>query len=139
MPELQELRPLLRAEEPPAEAVFLARGGPDSVASLRSAARRTARRFCLDGEPLLGISVAAALDVPLDELVSRPPLLRFEHVYAPTVGLLEGFELLPTFGPPHFTVRLQRADDPELSELLAALGPLQVNPGYAKRSDGYTN
>ena len=139
MPELQELHPLLRVEEPPAATVFLARGGPDSIASLRSAAHRTARRFCLDGEPLLGVSVAAALDVPLDELVSRAPLLRFEHVYAPTVALLEDFQLLPTFGRPHFTVRLERADDPELRGLLAALGPLQVNPGYAKRTGGYAN
>lgn len=137
MPALQELRLLLRVEESPAATVFLARGGPDSIASLRSAAIRTARRFCLDGEPLLGISVAAALDVPLDELVSRAPLFRFEHVYAPAVTQLRGFQLLPTFGRPHFTVRLRRADDPELSELLAALGPLQANPGYAKRTGGY--
>jgi hypothetical protein len=75
--------------------------------------------------------------VPLDELVSRAPLLRFEHVYAPTVAQLQGFQLLPTFGRPHFTVRLQRADDHELRELLAALGPLQANPGYAKGADGY--
>ncbi len=122
MPVLQELRSLLRVEELPAATVFLARGGPDSIASLRTAAYRTARRFCLDGEPLLGISVAASLDLPLDELVSRAPLLRFEHVYAPTVAQLQGFQLLPTFGRPHFTVRLQSADDPELRELLARWG-----------------
>lgn len=81
--------------------------------------------------------MAATLDVPLDELVSRAPLLRFEHVYAPTVAQLQGFQLLPTFGRPHFTVRLQRADDPELRELLAALGPLQANPGYAKGTGGH--
>ena len=46
---------------------------------------------------------------------------------------------LPTFGRPHFTVRLERADDPELRGLLAALGPLQMNPGYAKRTGGYAN
>lgn len=130
---------MLRIEEPPAAIVFLARGGPDSIASLRSAVHRTARRFCVDGVPLLGISVVAAVDVPLDELVNRSPLLRFERIYAPTVALLEGFQLLPTFGRPHFTVCLQRADDPELGKLLAALGPLQVNPGYAKRTGGYTN
>jgi hypothetical protein len=132
VPVLQELRPLLRVEELPAATVFLARGGPDSIANLRTAAYRTARRFCLDGELLLGISVAATLDVPLDELVSRAPLLRFEHVYAPTAAQLQGFHLQPTFGRPHFTVWLQRADDPELRELLAALGPLQANPGTVK-------
>lgn len=136
MPVPQELRPLLRAEKPPAATVFIVRGGPDSIARLRQDAQRTARHFCLDGEPLLGISVAAALDVPLDELVSRSPLLRFEYVYARTAAQLQAFQLLPTFSP-HFTLRLQRADDPELRELLAALGPLQANPGYAKRTGGY--
>ena len=43
MPVLQELRPLLRVEEPPAATVFLARGCPDCIASLRTAAYRTAR------------------------------------------------------------------------------------------------
>jgi hypothetical protein len=81
--------------------------------------------------------VAAALDVPLDELVSRSPFLRFEYVYVRTAAQLQDFQLLPTFGRPHFTVRLRRADDPELRELLAALGPLQANPGYAKRTGGY--
>ncbi len=137
MPALQELRPLLRAEEPPAGTVHLARGGPDSIDSLRVAARRTARRFSLDGEPLLGISVSAALDVPLDELLSRAPLFRFPHIYAPAAAQMQGFQLLPTFGRPHFTVRLQRADDPELSQLLVALGSLRVNPGYAKRTGRY--
>jgi hypothetical protein len=139
VPVLQELRSLLRVEELPAATVFLARGGPDSIASLRMAAYRTARRFCLDGGPLLGISVAASLDVPLDELVSRAPLARFEHVYAPTVAQLQGFQLLPTFGRPHFTVRLQSADDLKLGKLLAALGPVQANPGYAKRTGGYAH
>lgn len=134
MPVYQELRPLLRIEEPPAATVFLARGGPDSIARLRLAAQRTARRFCLDGEPLLGISVAAALDVPLDELLGRTPLLRFEHVYISTVAQLHGFELLPTFGRPHFTVRLRHGDEPELSALFASLGSLQANRGYAKRT-----
>jgi hypothetical protein len=51
MPELQELRQLLRVEEHPAPTVFLARVGPDSIESLRSAAHRTARRFSLDASP----------------------------------------------------------------------------------------
>ena len=83
--------------------------------------------------------MAAALDVPLNELENRPPLLRFEQVYAPSVAQLRGIQLLPTFGRPHFTVRLCRADDPELRELLAALGPVQANPGYVKRTGGYAH
>lgn len=55
--------------------------------------------------------------------------------YLPTVGGLadRGFELLPTGQRPHFTVRLRRADDQELGELLEALGAVQRNPAYAGR------
>jgi hypothetical protein len=38
--------------------------------------------------------------------------------------------LLPTGQRPHFTVRLHRADDHELGELLEALGAVQPNPAY---------
>ena len=123
MPPLTELRPLLRTEEPLAGTVLLARGGPDTIERLRKDASRTARRFSLDGWPLLGISVAAAVDVPPDELLRDAPFVRFADVYT------------PTFRRPHFTVRLQRADDPELNQLLSALGPVRANPGYAKGTE----
>ena len=70
---------------------------------------------------------------PLDQLLSAR-FATFRTIYLPTVAQLRerGFALLPTGRRPHFTVRLQRADDPELGELLAALGPPQANPQYAK-------
>jgi hypothetical protein len=47
--------------------------------------------------------------------------------------LAEGdFELLPTGRRPHFTVRLQSANDSELDRLLTALGVAQSNPQYAR-------
>jgi hypothetical protein len=137
VPPLTELRPLLRAEEPLAGTVLLARGGPDTFERLRKDASRTARRFSLDGSPLLGVSVAAAVDVPLDDLLGDVPFVRFAEVYTPTVSQLRAFELLPTFRRPHFTVRLQRADEPELDQLLSALGSLRANPRYARGTEGY--
>jgi hypothetical protein len=125
MASLQELRPLLRDEPAPAGTVLLARGGPDTTDRLLTDARRTARRFSLDGQPLLGISVAAALDMPLEELGARTPFSRFASIYSPAVTEMEGFQLVPTFGRPHFTVRLQLADETELRQLLAALGSLR--------------
>jgi hypothetical protein len=116
--------------------VLLARGGPDTIERLRKDARRTARRFAPDGRPLLGISVAAAVDVPLDDLLCGAPFARFADVYTPTAAQLRAFELLPTFRRPHFTVRLQRADYPELDQLLSALRPLRANPGYARDTEG---
>jgi hypothetical protein len=130
-----EQRELLRAEQPPPETTIVVRGGRDTVDKLRSHAQRTARAWSLDGLPLLGISVFAALGIALDELLARR-FATFRTVCLPTAGKLgeRGFELLATGQAPHFTVRLRRADDPELGDLLAALGAAQVNPQYGRSS-----
>jgi len=125
---------MLRAEDALAGTVLLLRGGPDTVKKLGKHAQRTAQAWSLDGQPLLGISVFAVLDAPADELL-RSRLANYRVVHRPIVRQLyeAQFQLLPTFRHPHFTVRLQRADDPELSQLLATLGPSWPNPEYAKR------
>ncbi len=110
----------------------MVRGGRDTVDKLRVHAERTARAWSLDGQPLLGISVFAALGMPLEVLLRRR-FASFRAIYLPTAGDLgkNGFELLATALPPHYTVRLTRADDRELRRLLAALGPAKPNPQYA--------
>jgi len=111
----------------------LVRGGPDTPEKLTRHARRTARAWSLDGQPLLGVSVFAVLDIPLDELLSaRFATYRLTYVPAAARLLDRGFELLPTGLRPHYTVRLRRADTAELGELLAALGPPVPNLQYAR-------
>ena len=107
----------------------------DTVDKLRSHALRTARAWSLDGLPLLGISVFAVLGITLDELLARR-FATFRTVCLPTAGQLgeRGLELLATGQSPHYTVRLRRADDSEIGELLAALGPAQANPQYGRNS-----
>jgi hypothetical protein len=128
-----EQRALLRAEQPPAQTTLVVRGGRDTVDKLRGHAQRTARAWSLDGLPLLGISVFAVLGMPLDVLLRRR-FASFRTIYLPTAGELSkhGFELLATAQRPHFTVRLERADDAELGKLLATLGPARPNPQYAR-------
>lgn len=128
-----EQRQRLRAEQPPAAVTVVVRGGPDTVEKLRRHALRTARAWSLDGLPLLGVSVFAVLDVPLEELLRRR-FASFRTIYLLTAGQLgeSGFDLLPTGLRPHFTVRLRRADDHELGQLVTALGPAQANPQYAR-------
>lgn len=136
MPEQRiEQRSLLRAGQPPADTTVVVRGGRDTADKLRSHALRTARAWSLDGLPLLGISVFAVLGIELDELLARR-FATFRAVCMPTAGQLaeSGFELLATGQAPHYTVRLRRADDAELGELLAALGPALVNPQYGRTS-----
>jgi hypothetical protein len=110
-----EQRALLRDEPAPPEATVVVRGGSDTRAKLHRHIERTARAWSLDGRPLLGISVFAVIDVPLEELL-RQRFANFRYVYLPSVsGLAEsGFELLPTGRRPHFTIRLHEATDGEV-------------------------
>lgn len=136
MPEHRiEQRGLLRAGQLLPGTTIVVRGGRDTVDKLRGHALRTARAWSLDGLPLLGISVFAVLGMALDELLARR-FATFRTVYLPAAGHLtdSGFELLATGQAPHYTVRLRRADDRELGELLAALGPAQANPQYGRGS-----
>ena len=128
-----EQRALLRSEQPPADTTLVVRGGRDTADKLRVHAERTARAWSLDGLPLLGISVFAVLGMPLEVLLRRR-FASFRTIYLPTSGELgkDGFKLLATAQRPHFTVRLERADDRELGKLLAALGPARPNPQYAR-------
>ena len=128
-----EQRLRLRAEQPLSEATVLVRGGPDTRDKLARHAHRTARAWSLDGQPLLGISVFAVLDIPLDELLSAR-FATYRVIHMPAAARLRdrGFELLPTGLRPHYTVRLRRADSIELDELLAALGHPVANVQYAR-------
>jgi hypothetical protein len=123
----------LRAEPPLSETTVLVRGGPDTQGKLGRHAHRTARAWSLDGQPLLGISVFAILDIPLDDLLAAR-FATYRVIHLPTAAALvdHGFDLLPTGLRPHYTVRLRRADDAELNELLGALGPPGANLQYAK-------
>jgi hypothetical protein len=106
-----EQRALLRREQVPQEATIVIRGGSDTRDKLRRHAERTARAWSLDGEPLLGISVFAVLDMPLEDLLRRR-FANFRSIYLPLAARLadHGFELLPTGQRPHYTVRLRRAE-----------------------------
>jgi hypothetical protein len=128
-----EQRLRLRAEPPLSKATVLVRGGPDTQDKLARHARRTARAWSLDGQPLLGVSVFAVLDISLDELLSAR-FATYRMIHLPAAARLRdrGFELLPTGLRPHYTVRLRRADSVELDELLAALGPPVANVQYAR-------
>lgn len=117
---------------------MVVRGGPDTLTKLAVHARRTRRAYRLDGEPLWGVSVFCALDeigpASLDGILSGR-MATYGLVHTPTVGRLieAGFDLLPTFGRPHYTVRFASDADDELARLLTALGPAEPNPYHGGR------
>jgi len=103
------------------------------VSLLRSHARRTHRLYCLDGRGVWGVSTFAALDA--DGPTSREGILggrlatyAFVHATTVTAALDAGFELLPTFRRPHYTVRLAEDTTEEVARLLAVLGTPEDNP-----------
>jgi len=134
----EELRPRVRPEAIADDRMIVVRGGPDNLASLARHAQRTSRAFLLDGEPLWGLSVMAALDdigpASLAGILAGR-MATYSSVHTPTAGGLTGvgFDLVPTFGRPHVTVRLASADPRELERLLAALGPARPNPYHGGR------
>ena len=134
-PEQQELRSYLRGDPAPEDAVVVVRGGPASLERLSAHALRTRDAFLLDGEPVLGISVFCALDdigpASLDALLRRFSSYRVVHL--PHAGQLRaaGFDLLDSFGRPHYTLRLHSLGD--VAQLLDALGPAEANPYHGRR------
>jgi hypothetical protein len=129
-----ELRPHVREDEdPPDDTVVVIRGGPDNADKLARHAARTHRAFELDGEPIWGVSVFLALDqaggASLEGLLSDR-LRTYREVHLPALVDLRaaGFEVIPTFARPHFTLVLADSEPRTLASLLATLGAVVENP-----------
>lgn len=67
--------------------------------------------------------------------ILRNRLRSYRGVYSPTVGALaeSGFDVLPTFVRPHYSVLLSGPD--EAPALMAALGELRPNPYAVDRGE----
>lgn len=128
----EELRGRIRRELAPPDAALVLRGGPDTVSKLRMHACRTARAWCLGGVPVVGVSVFCALDdigpASLPGLLNGR-LRTYRCIHSCPVSALRriGVHLLPTGHRPHFTAVIAPADEDELRQLLACLGPPREN------------
>lgn len=133
----QELRPHVRDDRAPDDGVVVVRGGPTTLAKLTHHARRTHEAFVLDGRPLWGVSVFCALDdigpSSLEGLLQR--FASYRSVHLPRTARLReaGFDLLPSFGRPHFTVTVANDGPEELGRLLDTLGTAERNPYHGRR------
>jgi hypothetical protein len=133
--DLPDLRDFARVETPPGEATILVRGGPDTSAKLTAHAERVRRAFLLDGLPVLGVSVFAALDdigpSSLEGiLLGKLSTYRVVHMVTAARLAEAAFGLLPTFGRPHMTLLLTGLD--RIDALLELLGPAVANPRYGE-------
>ncbi len=86
--------------------------GPTTLAKLAQHAQRTHDAYVLDGQTLWGVSVFCALDdigpSSLTALLRRFASYRAVHLARAGQLRHEGFELLPSFRRPHFTVKAAR-------------------------------
>jgi hypothetical protein len=122
---------VVRHEDPPADAVVIIRGGllaPDSIV-------RTATTS-FERHGFYGVSVFAAIDMTVDQLVARTPELgadRYKQLRRSTVGELRGagFALLPTLEWPHFDIVLPDVEEPTLERLGACFSQPFANPAGA--------
>jgi hypothetical protein len=98
----------LRRETPPNDSVIVVRGGRDTIEKLELHAKRTARRWTLNGVPLEGVSVFCALDqagsASLDRVLSAMRTYRYVHLVEASELRAAGFALLATGRRPHFTL-----------------------------------
>ncbi len=130
-----DLRAHVRDEVAAPEAVVVVRGGPSSQQKIAAHAVRTARAFVLDGSPVPGISVFAAVDdlgpASLSGILAGK-LSTYRTVHLTTIGAVQraGFTLLPTFTRPHLTVLPVTHD--RVPMLLELLGPGEANPHYGE-------
>jgi hypothetical protein len=133
---LEPIEPHLRSVELVQDSRLVVRGWPLTVDGLLRNADATRNRFSWRGDPLVAVSAemtGAGWD--LDRILAGPRLrTRSRYAAAPAMALVtSGFELLPTFGAPHFSVVLGAYDDVSAEHLLEVLGQLRRNPHYVGR------
>lgn len=132
--EREDLRARVRSDRPPPDAAVVIRGGPDTPSLLRTHARRLNRLYVLDGEDVFGVSVFVAqseIGPTSERSILGSKLRSYPTIYRTTVGQLTtlGFQVLPTFTAPHFTVLMSGLD--RVDDLADAFGQLLPNP-YAE-------
>jgi hypothetical protein len=131
------LRPIeaeLRADPPQDATTVVVRGGPLTIEKLVQQARREQAVYSYRGQPLASISVDATVGEWTVDAILRERLWSRSSYAVATVEVLvaAGFELLPTFGAPHYDVVLPAATIEVASSLLSLFGPAQRNP-YRRR------
>ncbi|MGH3440966.1 MAG: hypothetical protein ACRDUY_02765 [Nitriliruptorales bacterium] len=116
-----------RHREPlPHDTTVVVRGGVMHIDDLRRNALITLRRH-----GFAGISVFAAVDTTLDELLAGPVYIPHAQIRTTTVGRLRdaAFELRRTLTLPyHYDIVLEDTDDDTLARLLGCFDEPQPNP-----------
>jgi len=126
----EPIEPYVRSEMPPDDAVVVVRGGPVAPEKIVEHAQRQAREYTYRDVPMYSVSVS--LTVPgwdLSALLAGPLSSRSTFAVS-TAGVVRaaGFELLPTYGAPHYDLLLDTGEYREAETLLGLFGSPTPNP-----------
>lgn len=134
---LEPIEPHLRGAadfDPVADLVV--RGWPLTVDGLLSNANATRERFSFRGRPLAAIS--ADMTMPgwsLTEILAGQRLRTRSRYATASVAFLvgDGFELLPSFRAPHYSVVFDPYTSERVRRLLELFGEVRANPHHVRR------
>jgi hypothetical protein len=120
--------------EPDAQVVV--RGWPLTVDGMLRNADATRSRFSWHGAPLVAVSAEITVGPWTVDSILAGPRLRTRSRYAEAmVSSLQtaGFDLLPTFTAPHYSIVLPAYDEAHVRHLLQVLGEVKRNPHFVGR------
>jgi hypothetical protein len=110
---------------------YVIRGWPLTAVGLLANAEATASRYSYRADPLLAVSPGWDAELILS---GRRMRTRRSYAMASAGSVLDGgFELLPTFDAPHYSVVMGPYTEDEAQRLLQAFGDVLANP-YCIRS-----
>lgn len=137
---MERLEDAVRHGERVEDLVLLLRGGLDTRDKLLRQCAALERRYAYAGTPARGISMFASSDAEEERRVLGAKLPTYpKYRRVPAARLVEVVLLLPTFGPPHWTVLFRRpgeSGDGErgvITQFLDVLGEPLDNPAYRPR------
>lgn len=133
---LTPIEPHVRVDAVVSGASVVVRGWPLTVEGLLRNAASTRDRYSLRGRPLVAVSVELADDArPLDAVLSGARMRTRTRYAVASVGAVAeaGFQMLPTFAEPHWSIVLPAYTPSDAQALLTVLGPTRTNPYFERR------
>lgn len=118
------------------DAHLVMRGWPVDVAGILRNADLTRSRYSLAGQPFVAISAEVTIPGWDVDLILRGSRLRSRRSYAiaPVRDVAEaGFDLIPTFNAPHYSVVLPSYTETVAALLVEAFGEVKPNAHFERR------
>ncbi|MEE9415129.1 MAG: hypothetical protein V3V01_07585 [Acidimicrobiales bacterium] len=137
MSELEPIESYLRTGEVlDPDSSLVVRGWPLTIAGLLRNTDAARRRYSFRGRALVAISAEVTLEGWDIDAILSGPRLRTRRSYAVVVAnevVAAGFDLLPTFSAPNYSVVMANYTEDQAQRLISVLGEVVPNPYHVRR------